>query len=173
MTVKDVTALLLSLSLDKWVESMTQAELTLPTLCETLATAGRTGVADVLREAGIKAVGPRVRIQNALEKPTTCPKSAAGAPAAAAAAVTVAAPAPVVVSSPPPPPPSPAPSPPPPPPPSPPPPSPLSAAAKQALELRAVLDGIGLDRFAEELSGADLNGSIYGQVTRADVVFPW
>ena len=45
MTVKDVTALLLSLSLDKWVESMTQAELTLPTLCETLATAGRTGAA--------------------------------------------------------------------------------------------------------------------------------
>ena len=66
MTVKDVTALLLSLSLDKWVESMTQAELTLPTLCETLATAGRTGVADVLKEAGMNAMGPRIRLANTL-----------------------------------------------------------------------------------------------------------
>ena len=72
MPVDDLTALLLSLGLNKWVEPTAQAELTLPILCETLAVTGRPTVYEALKEAGITTVGARLQIQNALSKPTTC-----------------------------------------------------------------------------------------------------
>ena len=151
MPVTNMATLLSGLSLGRYLPPLEQAELTLPTLCETLGAAGRTGVDDVLKEAGIKAVGPRVRIENNLQDPQVCPKHASK-PSGAAGVTGLAATAPALtISSPPPP------SPPPPPPPSPPPPSPLTEKERRAREVAAVLESIGLERFSAKLTAADLN----------------
>ena len=95
MPVMDMATLLSGLSLGRFLPPLEQAELTLPTLCETLGAAGRTGVDDVLKEAGIKAVGPRVRIENNLQDPQVCPKHASK-PSGAAGVMGLAATAPAL-----------------------------------------------------------------------------
>lgn len=148
MPVKDMASLLSVLSLSRYLPPLEKHQVDLMTLCETLGAAGRPGVDDVLKEAGITAVGPRVRIQNNLADPQVCPKrvsKAEGAGAGLAAATPLAG-----SSLPPPPPPPPLPSP-------PPPPSPLSEKEKRAHEVAALLDSIGLERFSVKLTAADLN----------------
>ena len=132
--VVDVASLLLSLNLERFSGVFKAAELTLPTLCETLHAGGRSAVDSVLKEAGFKAVGPRVRVENTLQDPHVCPKPGSSAELPTAT---------LVEASPPPPP--------------PPPPPKETEVERRSTELKALLDRLSLQRFANKLVNSALD----------------
>ena len=83
------------LGLERFSARVVAADLNVPTLCDTLQTGGRRALDDVLKEAGVVAMGPRIRIANALfELPGySCKPSGDVAEPGASGAASAAAPA--------------------------------------------------------------------------------